>query len=334
MHLGQINWGIIGCGNVTEIKSGPAFGKIKNSALIAVMRRNTEKAKDYAKRHNVPKWYDNADRLIHDPDINAVYIATPPNYHAYYTYKAAEAGKHVYVEKPMALNYKECQNMINACEKANVKLFVAYYRRRLTYFNKVKELIDSGSIGKIRFVNLRLYQPAGNAEAEEYELPWRVIPEISGGGLFFDLGSHQLDILDHFFGPIEFVNGIAENQADLYPGEDIVCANFRFKSGVIGNALWCFTISDKSKRDKIEIVGDKGEIIFNTFNYTPIILTCNSVSKEYKYKRPVHIQQDLIQSIVDELQGKNKCPSDGYSAARTSWVMEEITKSFKSILNN
>ena len=104
----EIAWGIIGVGDVCEIKSGPAFNSIEGSKLVAVMRRNAALAQDYAQRHSVPKWYDDADALINDPEINAIYIATPPDTHQFYTLKAAKAHKIVYVEKPMARNYKEC----------------------------------------------------------------------------------------------------------------------------------------------------------------------------------------------------------------------------------
>src|SRR6478752_4064397 len=142
MKFNKVRWGIIGCGDVTEVKSGPSFQKIENSELVAVMRRTGELAKDYAERHNVPKWYDDADAHINDPDIDAVNIATPPGSHKEYTMKVAQAGKPVYVEKPMALDFTECQEMIAACEQAGVPLYVAYYRRGQARFLKIKELLE------------------------------------------------------------------------------------------------------------------------------------------------------------------------------------------------
>ena len=133
-----IRWGIIGCGDVTEVKSGPGFQKAQHSSLVAVMRRTGELARDYARRHGVPRWYDNAEALIDDPDVDAVYIATPPAYHKEYALLSAQAGKPVYVEKPMALNFEECQMMIEVCRAAGVPLFVAYYRRALSRFLKVR----------------------------------------------------------------------------------------------------------------------------------------------------------------------------------------------------
>ena len=127
----EIRWGIIGVGDVCEVKSAPAMNLIEGSKLVAVMRRDAQKAADYALRHGVPKWYDDADTLINDPEVNAIYIATPPGAHEIFTLKAAAANKPVYVEKPMARTYDECLNMIKACESAQVPLFTAYYRRML-----------------------------------------------------------------------------------------------------------------------------------------------------------------------------------------------------------
>ncbi|MBD3276277.1 MAG: gfo/Idh/MocA family oxidoreductase, partial [Candidatus Marinimicrobia bacterium] len=201
MSLNTVQWGIIGCGDVTEVKSGPGFQKAENSDLVAVMRRSGDKAADYAKRHNVPNWYDDADDLINDPDVNAVYVATPPGSHKEYAIKAIEAGKPVYVEKPMALNYAECEEILTAGKKANVPVFTAFYRRRLPSFEKVKELVESGAIGEVRFINMELYWPPRDGDKSE-EKHWHVLPEISGGGHFFDLAPHQLDYLDYVFGPI------------------------------------------------------------------------------------------------------------------------------------
>ncbi|MEQ1625662.1 MAG: Gfo/Idh/MocA family oxidoreductase, partial [Sediminibacterium sp.] len=147
----NIQWGIIGCGNVTEVKSGPAFNKVSNSSLVAVMRRDASLAEDYAKRHAIPKWYSSAHDLIHDPEVNAIYIATPPKQHEEYAIAAMHAGKPVYVEKPMALNLASCRRMEQVSKETGVKLVVAHYRRALPLFMRVKELLDQQAIGDIRF---------------------------------------------------------------------------------------------------------------------------------------------------------------------------------------
>jgi predicted dehydrogenase len=319
-----VRGGIIGCGVVTEVKSGPGFQKASDSRLMAVMRRNGDLARDYARRHGVPRWYDSAEALIADPDVDAVYIATPPAFHKNYTLLSAQAGKPVYVEKPMALNFQECRQMVDACQAAGVSLFVAYYRRALARFLKVKELLDTSAIGEPRFVNVTLYQPVIQAELTPQTLPWRVIPELAGGGRFVDLASHMLDFLDFLLGPIRAVQGFASNQARLYPAEDIVTGTFMFESGVHGVGSWCFTGFDRW--DRTEIVGTAGKITYSTFDAQPVILMTSKGRKEFVYDYPEHIQQPLIQAVVDALNGVGACPSTGESAARTSWVMDEMLK--------
>ena len=322
--LEQVRWGFIGCGSVTEVKSGPAFQKIAGSQVVAVMRRHGDKARDYARRHGIPKWYDDADQLIHDPDVNAVYVATPPYAHAEYTIKACRAGKPVYVEKPMARTYRECQRMNAACQEAGVSLFVAYYRRCLPAFLKVKELVTSGAIGEVRFVSVMLHMPPAEEGLAPQDLPWRVIPKIAGGGHFFDLASHQLDFLDYVFGPITSVKGLAANQAGLYPAEDIVIASFAFDSGVLGSGVWCFTVSEEGATDRTDIVGRQGRITYASFEDAPVRLETSRGVRAFRFPPPEHVQRPLIQTVVDALRGRGQCPSTGVTAARTNSIMDQI----------
>jgi predicted dehydrogenase len=319
-----IRWGIVGVGDVTETKSGPAFAKAEHSALVAVMRRDSAKAADYARRHNVPRWYDDGQKLIEDAEVDAVYVATPPDVHEHYVKLAAQVGKPVYVEKPMARTYEECKRMVQACEEARTKLFVAYYRRSLPRFLKVKELIDNEVIGRICLVNIRLYQPPQKEDLQADNLPWRVKPEIAGAGRFLDLASHTLDLLDFLLGPIAHAKGHALNQAALYPAEDIVAGSFMFEAGTLGTGIWCFTTGQKE--DVVEIVGDKGRISFATFGFAnePVRLETLNTAEEFIIPHPPHIQQPMIQAIVNELNGQGKSPSTGDSGARTSRVMDQM----------
>lgn len=323
----EICWGIIGVGDVCEVKSGPAFQKVPHSRLVAVMRRSGDKAKDYARRHHVPKWYDNADELINDPEVNAVYIATPPDSHEYYALRVAAAGKPVYVEKPMARTYEECLSMVKGCAAAKVPLFVAYYRRALPNFLKVKELVDSGVIGEIRAVDIKLIKPLQPdiIRASEEEGNWRVKPEIAGGGYFYDLASHQLDFLDYLFGPIKQAKGIAANLAGRYPADDIVSASFRLENGVVGQGLWCFNAAIGADEEVTTIYGSQGQISFPYFGDHHVKLQIAGKAEQvFHFEMPEHIQQPLIQLVVDELLGKGTCPSTGFTGARTNWVMGEI----------
>lgn len=323
----EVRWGVLGVGKVCELKSAPAMNTIPHSKLVAVMRRDPEKAQDYALRHGVPNWYSRAEDLIQDPEVNAIYIATPPHVHLELTQLAAAAGKPVYVEKPMARTYVECLQMIDACKLAGVPLFVAYYRRKLPHFLKIKELLEHGDIGEIRTVHINLKQVLTPNLVSQTETNWRVIPEIAGGGYFYDLASHQLDLLDFFFGKITHASGYSTNQAKAYPAEDLVTGSFVFENGVIGTGNWCFSTSDTSEIDEMVIDGSKGQIRFSTFGEGAFaLLRPNQNPLHFHLELPHHIQRPLIQSIVEELLGKGSCPSTGVTAARTNWVMEEIVK--------
>lgn len=327
--LKEVCWGIIGVGDVCETKSGPALNKIPNSSVKAVMRRNADKAKDFAKRHGVEKWYDNADDLLNDPKVNAIYIATPPDTHAEYAIKAAAVGKPVYVEKPMARTHSECLSMVDACKKANVPLYVAFYRRTLPNILKVKELIDTGAIGDIRSVDISVQMTLENDIVGTHDHPnnWRVDPKIAGGGYFYDLASHQLDALDFIFGPISEAKGFSENQSQKYKADDITVGVFKFKNGVLGKGLWAFNTGKAAQHEMTTIIGSKGQISFPFWSDHHVTLKVdNEPAKRFEFEVPEYIQETLIQSIVDDLQGKGTCVSTGVSGARTGWVLDQIAK--------
>jgi len=326
--LKRIKWGIIGCGNVTEVKSGPAFNKVSGSTLSAVMRRNAEKAEAYALRHKVPKWTNSADELINEPTVNAIYVATPPGNHAEYAIKAMKAGKAVYVEKPMAATYEQCLEMLSISQTTKVPLFVAYYRRTLPGFLKVKELVDEGAIGQTLYVNIRLIRPATTLEKEAPHTIWRLQNKQSGGGIFYDLASHQLDYLDFIFGPVKRVHGIATNRAGYYEVEDTVSASMQFENGVVGTGIWSFVSDEAVSEDLIEIVGTKGKITFSGFKHTPILLFKENAVTEFPYLNPENIQYNLIKQVVESLQGIGTCVSTGDSAIRTNKVMHDIIGSY------
>jgi 1,5-anhydro-D-fructose reductase (1,5-anhydro-D-mannitol-forming) len=325
--LSSVRWGIIGCGDVTEVKSGPGFQRSDRSSLVAVMRRDQAKAEDYARRHGVPRWYGDAGRLITDPEVDAIYIATPPSSHKRYVLMAAEVKKPVYVEKPMALDHAECRDMIAACDRAGVPLFVAYYRRALPRFLKVKELLAEHTIGELRLVTISLRKPPEPADINRQQPSWRVTPAISGGGLFMDLACHTLDLLDYLLGPVVFASGGATNQAGLYDAEDIVTGHFRFQSGVHGVGSWCFTAGDGL--DRVELIGSRGTIAFATFDNQPVELTVGGQTQRFEIPHPPHVAQPLIQTVVDALTGKGVCPSTGTTGARTSWVMDQMLDSHR-----
>jgi 1,5-anhydro-D-fructose reductase (1,5-anhydro-D-mannitol-forming) len=320
-----IRWGIIGCGDVTEVKSGPGFSRARNSGLVAVMRRNGDRAADYARRHGVPRWSTDAEDILTASDIDAVYVATHPDTHREYVLRCAEQGKAVYVEKPMALDHAQCQEMIQACEAAGVPLWVAYYRRALPRFNAVSKLLADGAIGEVRGVQALRYEPlpAGAAGSG----PWQVGQQPSHGGLFFDGACHLLDFLDSLFGPVTEAHGVVANRAGAYRAEDTIGASLRFESGVVGSGFWSY--ASDTRFDRTTIFGSRGRLSFSTQYREPIILEQGDRVRELDIADPPHVHQPLIQTIVDELNGEGRCPSTGESGARTARVMDQILGDFR-----
>ncbi len=321
----MINWGIIGCGDVTEIKSGPAFNKVPGSKLVAVMRRNAAKAEDYAKRHGVPRWYADADELIHDTEVNAVYIATPPSSHEAYTVAAIKAGKPVYVEKPMTLNYTAAQNMMQAANAADVKLIVAHYRRQWPLFQQLKNLLKQKVIGDVRLISLQFcQQPPTAAQLSDEKYLWRFDPSISGGGLFHDLAPHQLDILYYLFGNASSVTGLATNQGAYYKAPDLVTGTIHFSNGIVFNGNWCFTAAEP--HDVCEIIGSKGSLRFSFFSGHAIEQKINGEITQFNFDPLPHVQQPMIAEVVNYFSGNAPNPCSAEEGAEIMRWIDEITK--------
>lgn len=321
----EIGWGFIGCGEVTEKKSGPAFNEVPGSHVVAVMSRNAEKAESYAKRHNIKKWYTDPLELINDPEINAIYIATPPSSHATFAIMAMKAGKPVYIEKPLAASYEDCARINRISELTGVPCFVAYYRRYLPYFQKVKQIIQSGAIGTPANVQIRFSVPPRDLDYKSNgSLPWRLQPDIAGGGYFYDLAPHQLDLIQDIFGVITRTHGYCSNMAKLYKAEDTISACFYFENGLPGSGSWCFVGHQSAKEDRIEVIGEKGMLSFSVYNYSPIQLVTSEGRSSIVVPNPPYVQLPIIRSVIEHLQGIGICECTSVSATPVNWVMDRI----------
>lgn len=321
----EVRWGIIGCGDVTEIKSGPAFNKVPHSKLVAVMRRDAEKAADYAKRHRVAKWYSDATDLINDPDVNAIYIATPPLQHEAYTLQALAAGKPVYVEKPMSLNAASAAKMINSSEKQDVKLVVAHYRRLMPLFLKVKELLQEKAIGDVRFAQLRMLQPLKADIIAQTAQNWRLDPAIAGGGLFHDLAPHHLDLMIDYFGTIQKSGGFAVQTQAESKVADLVSGQLVFENGVVFNGIWCFSVARQQQTDLCEIYGSKGKISFRMFG-DQLTLSTAAGEKTLNFPPLLHVQQPMIAEVVKYFRGEAQNPCPPHEALITMELLDSFTQ--------
>lgn len=316
-----IRWGILGCGNVTELKSGPAYQKTEGFKIEAVMRRDAEKSADYAQRHGISKYYSDADQLINDPNIDAIYIATPPDTHHFYGLKVATAGKICCIEKPLAPNYQESLEIYEAFKTRNIPLFTAYYRRSLPRFLQIKSWLDENKIGSVRSIRWNLTKTTSPQDlAQEYN--WRTDAKVAPGGYFDDLASHGLDLFCFLLGAIKEVSGIAINQQGLYSAKDAITACWLHESGITGNGNWNFGSS--KREDIVEIAGSMGKISFSIFENDPIILENQEGKIELQIEHPENVQYYHVQNIKDHLLGKSQHPSADFSAVHTSWVMDKI----------
>ena len=320
---GTVNWGIIGCGDVCEVKSGPAFNKVANSKLVAVMRRNLVKAKDFAQRHGVPKYYAEAAELINDKEVNAIYIATPPSSHESYLEMALKAGKPVYVEKPVTVNSASVERMIGKEKRYDGKVSVAHYRRGLPLFNKIKQLVNDGAIGKVKLILLRTLQPTVSKIITQTEDNWRINPEISGGGLFHDLSPHQLDIMYWIFGTPQYVQVTSANQGKLYNAPDMTMVQLAFANDIYFNGVWDFNVAETATADSCEIIGDKGSILFSFFRVSTIELTTIAGIETLELEYPINIQQPHINNVVKFFRGEGINPCSLEEALVTMKVMDK-----------
>jgi predicted dehydrogenase len=288
------------------------------------MRRDREKAGDYARRHGVPRVHDNADGLIQDPEVDAIYIATPPSSHLELALRVAAAGKPCLVEKPMAMTHAECERMNDAFREAGVPLFVAYYRRALPRFLEVRRQLESGAIGAVTDVHVRISEPLATGEGAS---GWRFDPAIAGAGLFYDLASHCLDLVDFLLGPIAGASGFAVNSGGAYAVEDVTAGSFRFARGTVGTGVWNFNAN--RSEDWMVFTGPRGQLITPVFTDGDVVMRRGGPEEVLPLRNPPHVHQPLIQTIVDQLRGRGRCESTGESGARASWVMDRLLESYR-----
>jgi predicted dehydrogenase len=312
---------MIGCGDVAERKSGPGFYKARNSELVAVMRRIGALAADYARRHRVPRWHDDASAIIEARDIDAVYIATLTDSHREYTLRCAAAGKPVYVEKPMG----EPRAMRRHGRRLRRRRRTALGRLLPPRAAALSRDTRSRRVRRDRRMRMAvtyLAQRLPDASAfEGGQVPWRVNRALSGGGLFFESCCHTFDFLDFLLGPIAEVRGFAANQARRYDAEDVIVGSYRFASGVYGSGTFCYAAD--TDIEYTELVGATGRLRFSTFAPVPIRILRGDSVEERAIGDPEHVHQPMISrsSTSSMVKVVVRAPADPAPAPR---VMDAI----------
>jgi predicted dehydrogenase len=317
----MIRWGVIGCGAVTEKKSTPAFLKVDGFEVVGCFRRDQKKAEEYVKRHNIPLVYKDAQELIDDPKIDAIYIATPPDSHKEYALKVANVNKICCIEKPMAPTYEDAKIIHKAFKEKDLPLFISYYRRSLPRFLKVKEWLESKKIGEVRHVNWTLHKKANDLDLNQ-KPNWRTQKEIAVGGYFDDVGSHGLDLLNFLLGDIVEVKGISLNQQNLYTSKDALTACWLHPKGVTGNGSWNF--GSYKREDIVTIYGSRGKITFSALDEHPIVLESEDENESLFIENPENIQLYHAKNIKKHLEKNYTHPSPGESGLHTAWFMDRI----------
>ncbi|WRS26237.1 Gfo/Idh/MocA family oxidoreductase [Oscillospiraceae bacterium MB08-C2-2] len=325
--MNEVCWGMVGCGAVTEKKSGPGLYKSANSRLKAVYDLDYEKACDYARRHGVPVVARTVENILNDPEITAVYLPTPPRFHKEYALRCLGAGKIPYIEKPMALRYEECLEVMEAAGKARLPVYVAFYRRGMEKYLKIKELIDSGALGSIRFVRLSHFMELEATDLDRENLPWRLTPSATFGGKFVDMATHVLDVVDFLFGKITHVQGVADNLGGFYPVEDTLSAVMRCESGVVVSGMWCY-VADHNEEEML-IVGEKGHIRTTGLFYGPVRVTVQGREELLDFPEPEHVAQPYIQRIVNEMTGAVPSGADMQSAANNVKIVDDLLREYR-----
>jgi len=318
--MGIIRWGVIGAGDIVVRRVAPAIVELDNCEFAAIARDRSELAESSARELGAMRWYSDWREMLADGEIEAVYIATPVHLHAEQSIAAARAGKHVLCEKPMAMNPGECDRMIEACEKHNVKLGVAYYRRFYPVLARVRELLSSGEIGKpviaqmnaFEYVDMSADGPRG----------WFLQRAKSGGGPMMDFGCHRLEVLLDLFGSVESVRGLTANVFFERQVEDTAAAFLEFDSGTTASVT--VTHAARDPRDTLDIYGTEGSIRIPVLNNGTMNITTSQGSREEQHPPHENVHLPLISDFADAILNGRDAAVGGSAGREVSKLIEEI----------
>lgn len=313
----QIRWGFLGCGNVVRKKSGEAFRSVPNSTIAAIMRRDPAAAEEAAQHFGAKIFCSSAEELLR-ADIDAVYIATPPGLHKEQALQSLAAGKPVYLEKPFARNYTEARELTEAFQKAGIPLYVGHYRRALPRFLKIRQLLEKGVIGQVQTVDFflnRVFDP------REAATKWLYNPVLSGGGKFYDIAPHTIDIFQFLFGEIREVSGRAVHLDNGCPLENEVTMDVVTERDIRGTLAFFCAAQEKS--DRMVVTGTQGTMEFSVHGKTDVKVRGN-LTLDLEVPDPVTVEQPMVQSVVEDLLGLGTCESRAEAVLSTYAVIDHV----------
>jgi predicted dehydrogenase len=251
----KVKFGVIGCGGIADRRTIPE-GIVPSLMcdLVAVMDSDPARAETVGgkyKAHN----FSRVEDLLALPEVEAVYIATPNCYHKDQVIAAARAGKHILVEKPLALTVPDAEEMIAECKQNGVLLMAGYMMRFHAHHRKLKAMIEGGELGQMVYGRTQLtcwYPPIPGA--------WRQIPEMGGGGAWMDLGSHCIDLLEMWLGPVKRLAAFSRCLTHGYPVDDSTTVLCEFESGAQGVVEVNYNVPDDAAQNSLEVRGTRGVV--------------------------------------------------------------------------
>ncbi len=316
-----LRWGLVGCGDIAAKRVAPTLSQSPGSALVAVTRARAELAAEFAQRHGASRWYGDWRDLLRDDGIDAVYLATPVRLHAEQAVAAAEAGKHVLCEKPMALDVASCERMVAAARTHRVRLGVAYYRHHYPVVARLRELLGSGEIGQPVLAQVQAFEHFD--PPPDHPRAWLLRKAESGGGPMFDFGCHRIELLLDLLGPVAEVHGFPTNvrlrERDV---EDTCVARLRFASGA--EAVMTVTHAARESRDVLQFFGSAGSAHVDVLNTGGLRVLTASGWREERHPPHSNLHQPLVEDFLSAVREGRDPAVNGYRGLEVSRVLDAI----------
>jgi len=314
----KLRWGLIGCGDISRKRVAPALRDLESCELVAVNRARTDLAESFAREFGARRWYADWRELISDEEIDAVYISTPVYLHAEQTIAAAEAGKHVLCEKPMAMNVAESDQMMAACRASGVKMGIAYYRHFYPVIRRAKELIASGEIGKPVLAQINAFERFNPQPGEDRY--WLLEKSKAGGGPMMDFGCHRIEVLTNLLGPIGRTKSLVGKTLFQREVEDTSIASFEFESG--RQAVLTVSHAAFESQDTVDIFGSEGSVHIPVLNRGDLIVKTPAGERTEQHPPHANIHLPLIEDFTLAVF-ENREPAVGGAIGREVARIEE-----------
>jgi predicted dehydrogenase len=316
----KVGWGLIGCGDISRKRVAPALRDLENCELVAVSRADAARAEAFAAEFGAKRWHADWRELVADPEVEAVYVATPVRLHAEQAIAAAEAGKHVLCEKPMALNVAECARMNAAAGANGVRLGVAYYRRFYPVVERIKAILESGEIGKAVVAQMNAFERF--EPGPEHPRRWLLDKGQSGGGPMFDFGCHRVEVLLNLFGDVSQVKGLASNVLFAREVEDTASALLQFERGP--QAVLTVSHAAREPQDTLEVFGSEGSVRSDVLNEGKLkVRTAAGERLETHVPHP-NLHSPLIEDFARAVVEGRPPRVDGRTGQKVSEILEQI----------